>query len=265
MSRAVGLIAGLLTLGACDTVYYYGERPSGGDDGDTTPPLAVSCRALHLRSPELGDGVYAIAPEGVEPRDVHCDMTQDGGGWTLMRPSDVVHQVDYLVTATSSVDGNGGLLVTVDPQVEGCGDGQENPQHLVDFEPGFPWTHVRARYAFSGSVSCWSLFGDLPYCDQLAINLVPFDAGVDSIRNQVRMGGSAGDAYTGGGSGPTDNTRCDNTLANFWYRDNGLAERSAVVTLRRADLGKPAGVVLGAGCIELNPATLWRYSEIYVR
>ncbi len=260
MSRALVLAA--FVLAGCDTVYYFSDAAT---DDSVTLPLATSCNELHVRSPSLGDGVYTIAPGGAGEREAYCDMSRDGGGWTLLRAADVVDELVYLVTVTRDVSDRGGLEMTVVPEVEGCGEGFENGQHQVDFDPGFAWTHLRARYVFGGSVSCWSIFGDTFYGDRLSGNLVPFEAGVDAIRDEVRMGGSAGDDYTGGGEGPTDNTRCDNTVQNFWNRANGFDERSAVVILRRADLSRPAGVLAGTRCVELNPATLWRYSEIYVR
>jgi hypothetical protein len=45
---------------------------------------AASCAAIHATSPSLASGVYSIAPGGSSPFSVYCDMTTDGGGWSLM-------------------------------------------------------------------------------------------------------------------------------------------------------------------------------------
>jgi cysteine-rich repeat protein len=57
----------------------------------TIEPLA-SCKALHSKYPALGTGNYTIDPDGaagpVAPLSVRCDMSTDGGGYTMVRFND---------------------------------------------------------------------------------------------------------------------------------------------------------------------------------
>ena len=76
-----------------------GEGPTSGDgDGDGDPATGdgdgenseypASCAGWLAGDPAASDGIYTIDPDGaegrLEPLDVYCHMSKEGGGWTLV-------------------------------------------------------------------------------------------------------------------------------------------------------------------------------------
>lgn len=102
MVRA-GLAVLAALVGACGLSVVGGEPTPGTRDAGATPapaptpvPTAVgpdasvlaprSCKEIHVADPALPDGIQRIDADGDGPNppfDVWCDMTTDGGGWTL--------------------------------------------------------------------------------------------------------------------------------------------------------------------------------------
>jgi len=82
-----------------DDIDTYADLACGGDDCDDSDAsikpessgvcaLGLTCKDILDEGRSSGDGVYTIDPDGyatgLSPFDVTCDMTTDGGGWTMI-------------------------------------------------------------------------------------------------------------------------------------------------------------------------------------
>ena len=83
-SDSDGFGSSLATIEACDLPNGFSENSADCNDDDSSVQHCPSCRYILDNGFATGDGVYILDPCATGVATDHwCDMTTDGGGWTL--------------------------------------------------------------------------------------------------------------------------------------------------------------------------------------
>lgn len=240
------------------------DGPSGDAEASAPAPAYASCQAALAAVPGAKDGFYEIDPDGSGPKARfrgYCDMTRDEGGWLRIDDTLVDRKTRGGVTAVETKDDAGALTIRVYANLFGCQTGAEQSRDLTLLAPAVPWTRVRYTQRFYGRAACWTIAGGKDDQFPQPHHLVELDKRVDVVRDEVRMGGSAGDAF----GGMTE--FCDDVATNFWFFGNAV--RSATFIMRRDNSGEPAGLSSVVDCGDVLEGTksplYWEYAEIFVR
>ena len=69
--------------------------PGDCDDSDPSRLVCESCLDILDKGFSTGDGAYSIDPDGAGDFEVLCDMSTEGGGWTLALSMNAVGMDQY--------------------------------------------------------------------------------------------------------------------------------------------------------------------------
>ncbi len=129
----------------------------------TAAAASTSCAALLANNPGLESGIYEIDPDGsgaVAPSEVYCDMTNGGGGWTLLVRLNTND-------ATSRVYGDNAFW----DAANGVGKLDGNDDWMAPAAASLGFTELRLVYDYKGPATISAHYKHAGNTDSLRKNL----------------------------------------------------------------------------------------------